>query len=126
MYSSIDYYRNTYNGTAIESDSDILRFLEDASLKIDILTYNRIRKLGIENCSEWEQEIIKKVECIIADFYFKNSSDLETIINTYSINGVSIKYGETNANITNVNGVTIPRFAYELLNMTRFTCLVMR
>lgn len=123
MYADLDFYKNKYKGSIVK-DEDIVKFLEDASLKIDILTYNRIRALGFENCSDFESNIIKIVNCEIADFYFKNKDDLETIINEYSINGVSVKYGITNNNIININSITLLRSTYQKLNMTRFTSLI--
>ena len=86
---------------------------------IDSLTYNRIKTL--EKCSDFEKDIIQTVCCEIADFQFENKEELQSVINQYSINGVSITFGQTNNNIKNINGFTILNSSYEKLCNTRFT-----
>lgn len=123
MYADNEYYKTVYLGTNITDETELTRALKDASDKIDTLTFNRVYILGIDKCTIYEQKIIKDVCCEIADFYFKNKSDLTTIINKYSLNGVSIEYGTPNNNITNINGITILKSSYQKLATLRFSYL---
>ena len=125
VYVNSEFYKETYKGTLI-SDEELDKMLKEASQKIDVLTFNRIKKIGFENCSEYEKEIIQEVVCQIADFYKENEEDLKTLLNEYSLNGVTMKFGQSNNNIINVNGITILRSAYQLLSTTRFASLSMR
>lgn len=122
MYADLNFYKTVYVGT-ITDDTVINRLLRKTAFFIDTLTYNRIEKIGFENCSNYEKEIIKEVNCQLVDFYFENEKDLKTIINSYSLNGVSITYGEDNNNIITINGITLLNSTYTLLKSTRFTCL---
>ena len=119
IYSSVEYYQNNY--TAMVDTDLIERQLKDASRIIDILTYNRLHKEFPEHCSEWELEILNEVCCEIADFYYTNGKDLTTLLNKYSLNGVSMEWGKSNSNIEMINGITILRTTYAKLNQTRFT-----
>lgn len=119
VYSTVEYYQNNYD--TITSQEDIEKQLKEASRLIDILTYNRLHKEFPEHCSEWELEILNEVCCEIADFYYTNSKDLQTLLNKYSLNGVSMEWGNSNANIEVINGITLLRTTYAKLNQTRFT-----
>ena len=122
VYADSSYYKDEYKGSII-SEEELEKRLKEASQKVDVLTFNRIKKVGFENCSNYEKEIIKEVVCQISDFYKENEDDLKTLLNEYSINGVSMKFGESNNNIINVNGITILRSTYQLLNTLRFCSL---
>lgn len=119
VYSTVEFYQENY-GT-ITDTTEIAKQLKNASRIIDILTYNRLRVVYPEKCSEWEKEILSEVCCEIADFYYTNGKDLTTLLNKYSLNGVSMEWGKANANIYVINGITILRTTYSKLNQTRFT-----
>lgn len=119
VYSTVEFYQENY-GT-ITDTTEIAKQLNNASRIIDILTYNRLRAVYPEKCSEWEIEILSEVCCEIADFYYTNGKDLTTLLNKYSLNGVSMEWGKANANIDVINGITILRTTYSKLNQTRFT-----
>lgn len=125
VYVDSDYYKNTYKGTLI-TDEELDKMLKEASQKVDVLTFNRIRKFGFEKCSEYEKEVIKEVVCQIADFYKENEEDLKTLLSEYGLNGVTMKFGQNNNNIINTNGITILRSTYQLLSTLRFASLSMR
>ena len=57
-YADSTYYTDTYKGTCI-STADIDKALLDASIHIDSLTYNRIRAVGFDNLTDFQQYIIK-------------------------------------------------------------------
>ena len=123
IYATVEFYIDTYMSEVMDDEEIIERQLKNASRIIDILTFNRIKRYGFEKCSDWEKEIISEVCCEIADFYFENAEDLTTLLNRYTINGVTVEFGNTNANIVNLNGITIPRITYSKLSQTRFASL---
>lgn len=66
-YVTPDYYTDTYDGSVIPED-ELERALKQASRHIDSLTYNRIVGRGFSSLTEYQQEIIREVVCMQADF----------------------------------------------------------
>jgi hypothetical protein len=123
MYLTIDEYKELSGKI---TDKNVLnKFLKQSERYIDILTYNRIKSIGFENCSDFEKEIIKEVQSEIIDFYNSNQDMINSYLNSYSINGVNMSFGDTNNNILTVNGITILKSSYNKLNTTRFTSLIL-
>ncbi len=123
-YADITYYQETYKGTKIPKD-EIEKRLEEASLHIDTLTYNRIVGRGFENLTNFQQDIIRKVVCKLADFEYENEDLLKTMLSSYAINGVSMSF-EASWNVKIQNGVAIPKDDYCLLGQTGLTCRNLR
>ena len=120
MYADLEYYRNTYGGKLPDEEAE--KALKQASRHIDILTYRRIAGIGFENLTPFQQETVKEVACMMADFESANASMINSLINSYSINGASISFSGESANCQLVKGVVIQRDVYEMLNMTGLTC----
>lgn len=123
MYVDKDYYLNTYKGTIPEGE--IEKKLEEASMHIDTLTYNRIVARKFEKLTKFQQNIIQKVVCKLADFEYENADVLQTTLSSYSINGVSMNF-EKSWNVQIQNGVAIPKDYYCLLAQTGLTCRNLR
>lgn len=123
IYVDKDYYLNTYKGTIPESE--IEKKLEEASMHIDTLTYNRIVARKFEKLTKFQQNIIQKVVCKLADFEYENADVLQTTLSSYSINGVSMNF-EKSWNVQIQNGVAIPKDYYCLLAQTGLTCRNLR
>lgn len=121
MYADLEYYKNTYCGKLPEEDAE--KALKQASRHIDMLTYRRIAGVGFDNLSPFQQETVKEVCCMMADFESTNASMINSLINSYSINGASINFSGESANCRLVNGVVVQKDVYEMLNMTGLTCL---
>ena len=121
MYADLEYYHNTYGGRL--SDEEAEKALKQASRHIDILTYRRIAGIGFENLTPFQQETVKEVACMMADFESANASMINSLINSYSINGASISFSGESANCQLVKGVVIQRDVYEMLSLTGLTCL---
>jgi len=120
-YVDSNYYKNTYKGTAMSDTEIINRQLEIASSHIDSLTFNRIVAKGLDNLTSFQQKIVKRTVCELADFEFENADVLQTTLSNYSINGVSMSFGDS-ANIEVINGVTLPKQLYNYLMQTGLTC----
>lgn len=102
--------------TAVPSES-LDAYLLEASRNIDTLTFNRIVAKGFDNLTEFQQELIKEVCCKQTDFLYENKDAIASILNRYSINGVTMEFG-TGFNMTIENGLPIQNTVYSLLKQT--------
>lgn len=121
MYVDLEYYKNTYCGKLPDEEAE--KALKQASRHIDMLTYRRIAGVGFDNLSPFQQETVKEVCCMMADFESTNASMINSLINSYSINGASINFSGESANCRLVSGVVVQKDVYEMLNMTGLTLL---
>lgn len=121
MYADTECYLNEYKGTTIPAES-IEKALKTASRHIDTLTYNRIVGKGFDNLTSFQQNIIKEVCCQMADFETENEEVLSSILQSYSVNGVSMSFGGSSWNVKVQNGVAIKMDTYELLQQTGLCC----
>ena len=88
-YANINDYLELSDLKSIPQE-DVLNKLRQASRHIDSLTYNRIRKYGFDNLTEFQKEIICEVVCRQADFEYENQDLISSVLSSYSINGVSM------------------------------------
>ena len=116
MYADEEYYSSAYGGNAIPED-ELKKQLNKAGRQIDTLTFCRICGRGFDNLTSFQQEQIKYVNCLLADFLYENQDELETMLASYSINGVSMKFGE-GANVTKIQGVVLRTDIYTELVKT--------
>lgn len=91
--------------------------LKEASRQIDTLTFNRIVARGFEKLTPFQQEIVKEVVCLHADFLYENADAISSILDSYSINGVSMKFG-TGFNVQVKNGLPVLGTTYSRLEQT--------
>ena len=123
-YASPGYYQGKYEGTLIEDD-DLKKALVQASRHIDSLTYNRIVGRGFSNLTPFQQDIIKDVVCQQADFEAENADEINSVLSSYSINGVSAQFGSS-WNVFTDKGVAMKRDLYALLCQTGLCCRLAR
>lgn len=120
MYADYEYYSVEYYGQMSQEES--LSALKQASRHIDALTYNRIRGRGFESLTDFQKGIIKEATCMMADFEHNNADMINSLVNSYSINGASISFTGEGANYTLVNGVVVQRDVYAYLAQTGLCC----
>ena len=65
----------------------------------------------------FQQEIIKEVCADMAQFAYENADILSSALDSYSINGVSMQFGE-GMNVACIGGVVLQRSTYDLLLQT--------
>jgi len=123
-YVTPDYYKETYKGTTVP-EVELERVLRQASRHIDSLTYNRIVGRGFSNLTEFQQEVIQEVVCLQADFEHENADEINTILSSYSINGVSAQFGSS-WNVFMDKGVAMKRDVYAQLSQTGLCCRLAR
>lgn len=112
-YVTEDYYLDQHEGDTIPEDN-LQKALKQASRHIDSLTYNRIVGRGFSHLTGFQQEIIREVVCQQADFEVENADEINTILSSYSINGVSAQFGSS-WNVFTDKGVAMKRDVYALL-----------
>lgn len=122
-YAAVEDY--TAHGSGCIPDDQFERALRTASRHIDTLTYNRIVGQGFDLLTEFQREIIKEVVCLQADFEYENADEINTILSSYSINGVSAQFGES-WNVFADMGIAMKRDVYELLKQTGLCCRLLR
>lgn len=120
MYADKEYYTETYGGVLIEEE-ELTRQLNKASRQIDTLTFCRIREIGFERLTAFQQDQIQYVTCLLADFIYENRDELESMLSSYGINGVSMTFSN-GVNVTKVQGVMIRTDIYAELEKTGLCC----
>lgn len=123
-YVTPEYYQKEYGGSIVPED-DLKKALRQASRHIDSLTYNRIVGRGFSALTEFQQDIIREVVCQQADFEAENEDEINTILQSYSINGVSAQFGSS-WNVFTDKGVAMKRDVYALLCQTGLCCRLAR
>lgn len=121
-YADKTYYMEEYKGKVIPEE-ELDKQLLQASMHIDILTFNRIQ--GIERLTDFQQEVVRVCCCRLAEFEYENADIIETALQSYSINGVSMAFGES-WNVAIHNGVAMPKDIYTYLQTTGLCCRVLR
>lgn len=114
-YADYTYYAGEYGG---EADYDeMVPLLESASDTIDKLTFGRVAVAGFDNLTEFQQAKIKRACCLQADFMLDNADALDSSIESYAINGVSMTFGNPSL-YSVVGGVPVRNSALALLRQT--------
>lgn len=123
-YVTPEYYKDTYKGSTVPEE-ELSKALRLASRHIDSLTYNRIVGWGFSHLTSFQQEIIREVVCQQADFEVENADEINTILSSYSINGVSAQFGSS-WNVFTDKGVAMKRDVYALLCQSGLCCRLAR
>lgn len=97
-YADVEFYINDFKGEKLNEKS-AGKHLISASRHIDVLTYNRVVRDGIDMLPQWQQDIIRIVCCRQAEFEYENN-------------------GERNLNIIVIRGIATKKEVYALLEQT--------
>ena len=101
------------------------KYLTEASRQIDRLTFNRIVAKGFENLTPFQQEIVMRCVCDQAEFLYENADAIASVLDSYSINGVSMRFG-TGFNVIVEDGTPTQGTTYALLQQTGLCCRLAR
>ena len=123
-YVTPEYYNETYKGSTVPDD-ELEKALRQSSRHIDSLTCNRIVGRGFSFLTEFQQEVLQEVICQQADFEYENADEINTILSSYSINGVSAQFGSS-WNVFMDKGVAMKRDVYAQLSQTGLCCRLAR
>lgn len=99
--------------------------LRTASRHVDTLTFNRIVGSGFSNLTAFQQDVIKEVVCRQAAFEVENADMIQSVLSSYSINGVSMQFGSS-WNVAVQDGVAMQKETYALLEQTGLCCRLAR
>ena len=122
-YVTYDEYKEMKGSTLNEETAD--KYLDLASYDIDNLTFNRIKKIGFENLTDFQKLTIKTAVILQADFRFENEDWLNSALSQYSINGVSVSYGDSKS-VSVVNNTFVPNTTLAILKQTGLCSLILR
>lgn len=114
------YFHGEYKGGIPEEK--LQDALNDASRHIDSLTFNRIIAQGYDNLTEFQKEILGHVCLKQMEFEYENEDVLQSILSSYSINGVSMGLDSSGWNVFVQNGVVMRRDVYDMLKQTGLCC----
>lgn len=116
-YASMEDY-----GTLFPDDESMTgNQLIQASRHVDSLTFNRIVAMGFDNLTDFQKEIIIEVVCRQARFEAENAGLIDSVLASYSINGVSMTFGNS-WNIEVQDGIAMHKELYALLRQTGLCC----
>ena len=115
MYAEIIDYYQMYPDDDI-AESELLSALSAAQRDVDSMTYNRIRAIGVDRLTAFQQQMIKSAVCEQAKFRCVYADLLESPLQSYSINGVSIQFGGTA--LAEYGGIKTTAHAAGLLRQT--------
>ena len=121
-YVTYDEYTSMKGSTLNEETAE--KYLELASYDIDNLTFNRIKKIGFENLTDFQKLTVKTAVILQADFRSENEDWLSSALSQYSINGVSVNYGDSKS-VCAVNNVFIPKPTLAILKQTGLCSLIL-
>ena len=123
MYVSLYEYGLLSKSVSIP-DSDIEKMLKRAENDINSLTFNRIRKIGFDNLTDFQKEMVRQAVVDHADFIFEYGDMLTNPLSSFGINCVSMAWDNSKVqfkeNIYTSNGVL------SLLDQTGLTYLGVR
>lgn len=122
LYCDYDYYKNEYGGNMDEEEA--IKALKKASRHIDTLTFNRAS--DNPDLTPYQIGVLKEVCCEMADFETSNKDVIDSTLNSYSINGVTVNYAMNGATVKVVSGVAVKSDTYAFLNTTGLTCRSLR
>ena len=123
-YVTTEEYRERFEVDQDLEDAELYKSLVMASRHIDSLTFNRIVGKR-DRMTEFQSEIIKEVCGLQAQFEMENEDEINTILSSYSINGVSAQFGSS-WNVFTDKGVAMKRDVYALLCQTGLCCQLAR
>ena len=123
-YVTPEYYLDQYEGSIVPEE-ELSKALKVASRHIDSLTYNRIVGRGFSSLTDFQQEVIREVVCMQTDFDYENADEINSVLSSYSINGVSAQFGSS-WNVFTDKGVAMKRDVYTLLSQTGLCCRLAR
>lgn len=107
-YATLCKFRKYVPESQVPDDVANLK-LEQASDDIDALCYGRIRKIGFERLTAFQQEKVRKAVCYHAAFLCEYGEELQSPLSSYGINGVSMSFSAdrtvTQGRVTTSNAV---------------------
>lgn len=119
MYVDIDYYIANRKSSELDAEctKDIRELLDLAEMKVDEVTFNRIRGIGFDNLTEFQKDKVRKAVCVQADYIqeYGGYTDGEPQIESYSVLDISVSVSGKQTAAERAGMATL---AYKLLEQT--------
>lgn len=93
------------------SDTISHELLELASSKIDELTFNRINRIGLDNLTDFQKQLVEKATMFQAQYYEENGIE-SGVMSGFSVSGLSMSFS------SNTAPAGVSQVAYLLLKQT--------
>ena len=119
MYVTAEEYKKLSCNASIPDD-ELDSAIAAAERDIDGMTYNRIRGIGIDNLTEFQQEIVKQATVDQMDWRRQYGSLLTNPLTSYGINGVSMSWDSSK--VKQVGGVYTSTTIASMLMQTGLMC----
>lgn len=121
QYATSEYYLTSFKGKLLPSD-EIDKYLQEATEKIDSITFNRIVGRGFDNLTEFQKEKVQKAVCYQAEYIFTNGFNDENKqdISSYSVLDISVNVN-TDKQKTQAEKEYMSEKAYDLISKTGLT-----
>lgn len=118
QYVASEYYTSIFKGKSLPKD-EIERYLQEASEKIDSITFNRIVAKGFNNLTDFQKEKVQRAVCYQAEYIFENGYNDEDNqdIASYSVLDISVNI-KTDSKKTQAEKECMSEMAYDLINKT--------
>lgn len=120
QYATSEYYFNEFKGTVLSKGNED-RYLQEASEKIDSITFNRIVGRGFDNLTQFQKDKIQKAVCYQAEYILKNgyNDEEKQDVSSYSVLDISVTVKEkTNTEKTQAAKECMSEKAYDLILKT--------
>lgn len=121
MYLTFEEYLMLTDGEGASDlkEKEILANIRLAEIKVDELTFNRIRHTGFENLTEFQQEKIKQAVQLQADYITENGFD-EVNVQSYDVLDISVTVAQNKT--SEADRLNVSPAALILLKQTGLMC----
>lgn len=120
QYATSDYYYNSFNGKQLPLE-DVDKLLQEASEKIDSITYNRIVRIGFDKLTPFQKEKVQKAVCYQAEYILFNgfNDEEKETIESYNVLDISVNVRNKDENEkTAAEKECMSEKAYDLISKT--------
>lgn len=114
-YATAEDYARYFPGGSL-SGAELDAALERASRQVDAYCFGRIRAIGFDKLTGFQQDCIRQATCLHAEFLSSYGDALESPMQSYGINGVSMTFDA--GRIASQGGVSTSSEAASLLLQT--------
>ncbi len=120
QYATSEYYYNSFKGNVLQLE-DADRYLQEATEKIDSITFNRIVRIGFDNLTPFQKEKVQKAVCYQAEYILENGyndEEKEKDISSYSVLDISVNVKDNDSEKTQAERECMSEKAYDLIFKT--------
>ena len=97
MYADKESYKKCAEKYGFDPflNGEISKHIALAQVKIDELTFGRIRKIGFENLTDFQKEMVRDAVCVQAEYVCENGYGDNSEVQSYSVLDISVSVSES-------------------------------